>query len=45
MAGLLTYSRNLNAFPASSYPSKGGEQEPVAKVLFNTFFPYLKPPF
>lgn len=26
MAGLLTYSRTLNAFPASPNPSKGGEQ-------------------
>jgi hypothetical protein len=25
MAGLLTYSRTLNAFPASPNPSKGGE--------------------
>ncbi len=36
MAGLLTFSRNLNAFPASPNPSKGGKQEPVAKDMFKT---------
>jgi len=32
----------LNAFPASPNPSTRGGQEPVAKVLFNTFS-LLKP--